>query len=168
MIPDALKKRLLAAVAGGALGIAAALVNHFEGREHVPYRDPVGVWTVCEGHTGPEVIPGKSYSDVDCDLFKAQDLAIADAAVRRLVKVPLTDWQRAALIDFTFNLGAGRLAGSTLLKRLNAGDYAGACAEYAAWVKGRVDGQLATLPGLQNRRDADRWVCEQSSSNPPQ
>jgi lysozyme len=167
MIPATLKNRLLTAAAAGALAIAGVLVSHFEGREHVPYRDPVGVWTVCEGHTGPDVIPGKRYSDAECDALKAADLAEADAAVRRLVKVPLTEWQRAALIDFTFNLGAGNLAKSTLLKKLNAGDYAGACAEYDAWVKGRVAGRLQTLPGLQIRRDADQWVCEQSSPNPP-
>ncbi|WP_427183611.1 lysozyme [Bordetella bronchialis] len=168
MISAALKRRLLAAAGAGALAIAGVLVSHFEGRENVPYLDPVGVWTVCEGHTGPDVIPGKRYSDAECDALKAADLGEADAAVRRLVKVPITDWQRAALIDFTFNLGAGRLASSTLLKKINAGDYAGACAEYDAWVKGRVNGQLKTLPGLQNRRDADQWVCEQSSPNPPQ
>ncbi|ANN76811.1 lysozyme [Bordetella flabilis] len=167
MIPDALKRALQTAAAGaGALAIAGVLVSHFEGRKHFPYRDPIGYWTVCEGHTGG-VTPGRRYSDAECDALKAQDLAEADAAVRRLVKVPLTDWQRAALIDFTFNLGAGNLAKSTLLKKLNAGDYAGACAEYDAWVKGRVAGRLQTLPGLQNRRDADQWVCEQSSPNPP-
>nr|WP_197509520.1 lysozyme [Bordetella bronchialis] len=167
-MPASLKRALQAAAASGALAVAGVLISHFEGRENVPYLDPVGVWTVCEGHAGPDVVPGRRYSDAECDELKRQDIAQAAAAVRRLVKVPLTDWQRAALIDFTFNLGAGRLASSTLLKKLNAGDYAGACAEYDAWVKGRVNGQLKTLPGLQNRRDADQWVCEQSSPNPPQ
>jgi lysozyme len=162
VIPAALKKRLLAVAGTGALAIAGVLVSHFEGRKNVPYKDPVGIWTVCEGHTGPDVIPGKRYSDAECDDFKAADLAEADAAVRRLVNVPLTDWQRAALIDFTFNLGDGNLASSTMLRKFNAGDYAGGCAELLRWVKGRKGGMLVTLPGLVNRRNAEDWVCQQS------
>jgi lysozyme len=159
VISDSLKRALQAvAGAGGALAIAGSLIFHFEGREYVPYQDPVGIWTVCEGHTGPDVIPGKRYSNAECDALKAADVAEADAAVRRLVKVPLTDWQRAALIDFTFNLGAENLAKSTLLKKLNAGDYAGACSEYRRWVY--AGGQR--LRGLEKRREAEEWVCSQS------
>jgi lysozyme len=160
MIPDRLKKRLIAVAGAGALAIAGVLVDYFEGRQNVPYQDPGGVWTVCEGHTS-NVTPGRQYSDAECDALKAQDLAKADAAVQRLVKVPLTDAQRAALIDFTFNLGEGALAGSTLLKRLNAGDYAGACDEYSRWVNAKVNGKLQPLPSLVTRREAEEWLCLQ-------
>lgn len=159
MIPAALKNKLVLAAAGGAIAISAVMTGWFEGREHVPYRDPVGVWTVCEGHTGPDVIPGRKYSDAECNRLLAADLAEADQAVTRLVKVPLSDYERAALIDFAFNLGAGALANSTLLRKLNAGDRAGACAEYKRWVNARVNGRLRPLPGLVKRREAATWLC---------
>lgn len=158
-IPATLKRRLLAAAGAGAIAIAGTLVAWFEpgpdrGR---PYVDPVGVLTVCDGHTGSDIDPKRRYTDAECDALTRADLATADAAVRRLVRVPLNDWQRAALIDFTYNVGAGNLATSTLLRRLNAGDYAGACAEYSRWVYGGG----RKLPGLVNRREADAWVCSQ-------
>jgi lysozyme len=160
MIPAALKNRLIQAAAGGALAIALVLAQHHEGRVYVPYRDPGnGTLTVCDGHTGPDIIADKQYSDAECDVLLNRDMAAADAAVARLVKVPVNAWQRAALIDFAYNKGAGNLASSTLLRKTNAGDEAGACREYLRWVKagGRV------LPGLQNRADADKWVCEQGN-----
>jgi len=160
MIPKALKRKLLAAAGAGALAIAGVLVSHFEPAKERgrPYLDPVGVLTVCDGHTGPDIDPNRIYSDRECDAWRDQDLAKADAAVRRLVHVPLNKWQRAALIDFTYNVGSGNLAKSTLLRKLNAGDYDGACAEYRRWVyaKGRK------FQGLVNRREADEWVCRQS------
>lgn len=160
MIPSSLKGRLIAASAAGALAIAGVLVTHFEGRRYVPYLDPVGILTVCEGHTGPDIIPGKRYTDAECDVLRDADLRIAQRAVDRLVKVPVNEWQKAALIDFTFNLGEGNLAKSTLLRKLNARDYAGACREYDKWNKARVRGVLTVLKGLVLRRDAERWVCE--------
>ncbi|WP_323026559.1 lysozyme [Castellaniella sp.] len=158
MIPDALKRRILQAAAAGASAavLAGILITHHEGRVYVPYRDPGnGTLTVCDGHTGPDIIPSKRYSDAECDALLAQDQAKAEAAVDRLVRVQVSRFQRAALIDFAFNKGAGNLARSTLLRLTNAGRATEACQEYHRWVKagGRV------LPGLINRGDADAWVC---------
>jgi lysozyme len=61
------------------------------------------------------------------------DLGTAEAAVSRLVSVPLTQGQFDALVSWTFNEGQGRLAGSALLRELNAGDYGAAAAAFAAW-----------------------------------
>jgi lysozyme len=152
MIPDVLKRNMLKASAGGALAIAAVLVGHFEGRLHVPYRDPAGVLTVCEGHTGPDIIPGKQYTAAECDQFKAQDLAEAEAAVDRLVKVDISKWQKAALIDFAINKGAGALGISTLLRLTNAGEQDATCMEYRRWVYagGRRLQGLANAPMRMN------------------
>lgn len=139
------------------------LVSHFEPGKirGKPYFDPVGVLTVCDGHTGSDIDPKLIYTDAECDAWRDADLAIADRAVRRLITVPLNDWQRAALIDFTYNLGAGNLAESTMRRKFNAGDYAGGRAEPDRWVKGRKDGVFVTLPGLVTRREANTWVCLQ-------
>lgn len=155
MIPSGLKKRLLAAMGAGAITIAGIMVSWHEGIRYTPYRDVGGVWTVCEGHTGPDVVPGKTYTPGECTALKDRDLAKADAIVQRLVKVPLTDPARAALIDFVFNMGEGNFARSTLLRKLNAGDYVGACREYRRWVY--AAGQR--LRGLENRREAEEWLC---------
>lgn len=156
---DTLRNRLLQAAAGGAIAIAGVLVTWHEGRLLVPYVDPVGVLTVCEGITGPEVIKGKRYSHAECDTLRDKHLAIAAAGVRRVIKVPLNDWQRGALIDFTFNLGEPALAGSTMAKLFNAGDYVGGCSQLHRWVKGRVKGELITLRGLVTRRNDEAEIC---------
>lgn len=163
MISDSLKRKLLAAAGAGSIAIAGVLVSHFEPGKNrgKPYIDPVGVLTVCDGHTGSDIDPKRTYTDAECDAWRDADLAIADRAVRRLITVPLNDWQRAALIDFTYNLGAGNLAESTMRRKFNAGDYAGGCAELDRWVKGRVGGMLMTLPGLVTRREVDTWGCLQ-------
>jgi lysozyme len=88
-------------------------------------------------------------------------LAQVEGQVARLVSVPLTGSQFSALVSFTYNVGAGNLASSTLLKKLNAGDYAAAAEQFPLWVRcTKVDSQgkkyKETLPGLVTRRQAER------------
>jgi peptidoglycan hydrolase-like protein with peptidoglycan-binding domain len=81
----------------------------------------------------------------------AEDVGRFEAAVNRLVKVPLSQGQFDALVSFSFNVGEGALADSTLLRKLNARDYKGARREFARWNKG--GGRV--LPGLTRRRAAE-------------
>lgn len=159
-----LKTTLKALIASGATAtvIAGALMTHFEGRVYVPHKDPVGILTVCEGHTGWGIIQGKRYTDRECDNFKAADTALAKLAVDRQVKVPISPTIEAALIDFTINKGAGALSKSSILRKLNEGDYAGSCKAYALYTKARVKGVLTWFKGLFLRSEADQWVCEYS------
>jgi lysozyme len=160
MIPGGLKRLLSkAAQGGGAVAIAYVLVGWYEGRELTPYKDAAGIWTVCEGHTGKDVDPQKTYTAEECDALKIKDVARAEKAVDRLVKVPVTDFQKAALIDFAYNVGPRALATSTLLMRLNAEDYAGSCLEYRLWVMTTINGKKVQLQGLVNRADAREWLC---------
>lgn len=154
-----LRNKLIAAAGSGAIAIAGVLASNFEGRRYTPYRDPVGIWTVCEGITGPDVIQGKTYTDKECDDLRDKHLRIADKAMLSIVHVPLNDWQHAALIDFTYNAGAENLRTSTMARHFNARDYTGGCMELMKWVKARVKGQLVTLNGLVTRRQADIEVC---------
>lgn len=138
----------------GALALAASLLMPFEGKHNTTYLDPPGVPTICWGHT-VAVKLGQSATDQQCTQYLKADLAIADAAVSRLVKVPLKDETRAALISFTLNTGQGNLARSSLLRKLNAGDIVGACNELPKWVyAGGVK-----LRGLVLRRAAERDMC---------
>jgi lysozyme len=84
------------------------------------------------------------------DLLR-QDAAYAQHTVEHLVKVPLSQGQYDALVSFTFNEGAGRLQTSTLLKLLNAGDYAAVPVQFMQWVYGGG----TKLPGLVTRREAE-------------
>lgn len=155
MIPAELKNRLLLAIGAGAIAIAGVTVSWFEGTQYVPYKDPVGIWTVCEGITGPSVIPGKAYTPGECATLKNRELVKADAVIDRYVKVPLSETERAALIDFIYNAGPGNFSTSTLLRKLNAGDHVGACSEYKRWVY--AGGRK--FKGLENRREVSEWLC---------
>ena len=126
------------------------LIKSHEGLRTTAYQDPVGVWTIGYGHTGTAK-PGQKITEAQAEQLLRQDVGWAQDAVRKNVKVPLTQGQFDALVSFTFNAGAGALGRSTLLKKLNAGDYAGAQAEFGKFVHagGRV------LPGLVRRRNEE-------------
>src|SRR4051812_26664288 len=97
------------------------------------YDDGSGNPTIGWGHTGPEVKWGMTCTRAQADAWAIQDLTEAQTAVDHLVTVPLNDNQDSAIVDFVGNAGAGALAKSTLLRKLNAGDYAGASKEFARW-----------------------------------
>ena len=110
------------------------LLKQSEGfRAHV-YRDVAGFHTIGFGHrlTAEETYP-TGITPAEGETILGRDLAIAESAVERLVKVPLTQGQFDALVDFVFNLGIERLASSTLLVYLNSGKYADASWQLLAW-----------------------------------
>ncbi|EME9755953.1 TPA: lysozyme [Serratia marcescens] len=150
-----LKKRLLGAATGGAIAIAAVLIPSLEGVEYKPYRDVVGVLTVCYGHTGPDIIPDKTYTEAECKALLDKDLQPFARSVEHSVKVPASEYQKAALISFSYNVGVKAFESSTLLKKLNAGDSRGACDEMRRWNK--AGGKV--WKGLINRREVEREIC---------
>ena len=91
-------------------------------------------------------------SEAQAEAFLRKDLDRFEAAVTRNVKVPINDDQFAALVAFTYNVGDGALASSTLLRLLNQRDYRRAADEFLRWNKG--GGRV--LPGLTRRRRAER------------
>src|SRR5512142_1052954 len=98
------------------------LVKQCEGLRTEAYRCPAGVWTIGYGHTHGVVPDMKVTADEAEDLLR-KDLLEAGEQVERSVRAPLTDNQFSALVSFVFNVGVGNLESSTLLHRLNAGDY---------------------------------------------
>ncbi|EGL8528051.1 lysozyme [Salmonella enterica] len=142
----------------GAVAIAAAMLgghDGLEGRRYIPYRDVAGVLTVCDGHTGKDIIPGKRYTDAECDALLDKDLNRVKAQVDPLIKVSIPESERAAFYSFAYNVGTGAFARSTLLKKLNAGDHAGACNELKRWTY--AGGRQ--WKGLVTRREIEREVC---------
>jgi len=129
-----------------------ALIKACEGFRGRAYRDGSGVWTIAWGHT-QGVRDGDRCDRAQGEAWLAQDLAWAEAAVRRQIAMPLSQRQFDALVSFVFNLGPGALANSTLRRKLNAGDYWGAAAEFPRWVH---DATGAVAPGLVTRRARER------------
>lgn len=128
-----------------------ALIKRFEGVRYEAYLDSVNVPTIGVGHTRG-VVMGDKIGDQQVDEFLRQDLESAEYAVNSLVKVALTQNQYDALVSFTFNLGSGALAGSTLLKMLNKGNYQAAADQFPKWTM--AGGKV--LRGLVARRAAER------------
>jgi lysozyme len=126
------------------------LTEQFEGCKLDAYQDSVGVATIGYGHTR-NVTMGMTCTQEQAEQWLQEDIQSAADAVNRLVTVELTQQEFDALVDFTFNLGAGNLQSSTLLRLLNSGDYAGAAGEFDKW--DRAGGQV--LAGLLRRRQAE-------------
>ena len=117
----------------------------------VPYICPAGFWTIGYGHLcDPKHPPIK---EAETEVYLARDLQTALAATLRYCPVLVTEPERrlAAIVDFTFNLGAGRLQTSTLRRRVNQRDWIAAGQELRRWVYG--GGKV--LPGLAARREAE-------------
>jgi len=134
-------------------GIAA--IKRREGVRLVAYPDPAtggAPWTIGVGHTGQDVYPGLRISNEESDALLAKDLERFEAGIERLVTVPLTQNQFDALVSFSFNVGLGNFGTSTLLKRLNAKDYAGAADQFLRW--NRAGGK--EMAGLTTRRQDER------------
>ena len=112
-----------------------AFVRKHEGCSLKTYRCTAGVLTIGVGHTGPDVTEGKIITQEEANRLLAQDIRWAEGAVNHGVKVALKQHQFDALVSFTFNVGASAFLTSTLLKRLNAGDYDGAAKEFVRWTK---------------------------------
>ncbi len=133
------------------------LIKRFEGFRSQQYTDVAGFPTIGYGHriVPPESFPPETFprgvSESQAANLLAGDVSAAERAVGRLVKVALTQGQFDALVDFTFNLGAGRLAKSTLLRCLNAGRYDAAAEQLLLW---DLAGGEVNL-GLKARREAE-------------
>jgi lysozyme len=144
---------------------AIELAKRFEGFEKrvkrgteiaaVPYVYPAGFWTIGYGHLCAQDHPPITQDDAEA--YLAQDLVKALNATLRYCPVLATEPERrlAAIMDFTFNLGAGRLQTSTLRRRVNQRDWIAAGQELRRWVYG--GGKV--LPGLVTRREAEAaWL----------
>ena len=142
---------------------AVDLAKRFEGFHRVPKSDPdrahpyvcpAGFWTIGYGHLCDPKHP--PITGAEGDAYLAKDLVTALNATLRYCPVLATqpEGRLAAIVDFTFNLGAGRLQTSTLRRRINQLDWAGAASELRRWVYG--GGKV--LPGLVLRREAEAQI----------
>lgn len=154
----------------------AALIADFEGVVLHAYNDPVGHCTCGVGHlihmgncTAADFQRFGTRQDPKMTRREATDLLRRDAAsreeaVRRLVKVPLSQNEFDALVSLVFNIGEGNFTSSTVLRALNAGDRRGAARAFMLWIK--AGSPLQVLPGLVRRRRAEMTMFLQGSRQP--
>jgi len=155
----------------------SSLIKFFEGYSYIPYLCPAGYWTIAWGHV--IVVNGRQLKgDADAmlafqiyrkplkreeaeEIFRTDMIAFT-VKVLALVKVPLNSNQMASLVSFAYNVGVGNFSTSTLLRKLNKGDYDCVPKELRRWVYGTVDGKRKKLNGLVNRREkeAEYWLRE--------
>lgn len=131
-------------------------IKEHEGLRLVAYLDSVGVWTIGYGDTGPDVVKGLTITKEQAEERLRKRLVEFEGYVNRYVKVKLTQNQFDALVSLVYNIGPTNFNSSTLLLKLNAGDYVGAADQFLVWNKGRVNGKLVVIKGLVNRRRKER------------
>lgn len=159
-----LSRKVIALITAGASASAISyqFLHEKEGMRYVAYLDGSGVWTICGGHT-EGVKPGDKATPEQCEQYLREDIASAELIVKRLVKVPMTEPQRAGVISFcAYNIGQGKCQTSTFLRKLNAGDKAGACAEIRRWIFDRGEDcriQANNCYGQVIRRDQEKELC---------
>ena len=130
------------------------LIKRWEGLRLTAYQDSVGVWTIGYGHLcDPKHLP---ITETEAEVYLARDLQTALATTLRYCPVLAVEPEErlSAIVDFTFNLGAGRLQTSTLRRRVNQRDWSAAATELRRWVYG--GGKV--LPGLVARREAEARI----------
>lgn len=145
------------AIAAAAIAIAAPA----EGLRQVAYRDPVGILTVCEGHTGPDIVAGRTYTLEQCKALLESDMLGAVDAVERC-QPGLPESVHIAFADAVFNIGptiACDTKKSTAARMLAAKDYRGACLQLPKWDKVHAFGVTTSLPGLTKRRAKEMETC---------
>ena len=135
---------------------AIDLIKEFEGFRASAYLDPVGIVTIGYGTTsragvGIEPHLGMTISEPQAEVYLRQAVEKFAAQIAPLIKVPVTEAQFGACVSLAYNIGPGAFARSSVLRKLNAGDIAGAAAAFALWNK--AGGKV--LPGLVRRRAAE-------------
>ncbi|UNE54372.1 lysozyme [Bartonella machadoae] len=132
-----------------------ALIKQWEGLRLNAYKDAIGIWTIGYGHTNsagkPFVHKGMTITEEQAEEFLCHDLQQFENTVERVVQVSLTDEQFAALVSFCYNVGTAAFCNSTLLKKLNQGEYEAVPFELQKWTK--AGGKR--LQGLVHRRTAE-------------
>lgn len=154
-----IKNKVIGSAVAGAMALAVPFLNEHEGVEYKPYKDVAGVWTICAGITGPDVILGKVYTQRECDTLLMKHLSIHRAAVDKALKVNVPVSTRAALYSLSYNIGTNAMRNSTVIRRMNRGDIRGGCDAFSMWNKISVGGKKVVSKGLVNRRNAEIKLC---------
>jgi len=136
-----------------------------EGCVLTAYKCPAGVWTIGYGSTGSHVHKGLRISEPAAEELLRTDLRRFEDAVNTKVRVPLNQAQYDALVSFTFNVGVGAFSKSTLLRKLNTGDYTSVRSELARWNRG--GGRVLRGLTLRRQREAELFYSKDDTPDDP-
>lgn len=145
-----------------------AFIKRWEGVRLRAYQCSAGVWTIGVGHTAamgdPKPVDGMKITESEADAILRRDLSAIEKDVASCLNVVVSQRQFDVLVSFVFNVGIGAFRKSTLLKKLNSGDYEAVPSELMKWT--RAGGKV--VQGLVNRRkaEADYWRGAPSDQNP--
>lgn len=149
-------------VSGGAaaavLALAVPFIAGWEGKRNHAYLDTIAnppVWTVCYGQTGSKAYKGAYYTDTECEAMLRQSVGEYYSRISACMSDSVPISVQAALLELAYNVGSGAVCNSTAMRKANAGDYSGACAELDKWVN--AGGKR--VRGLVNRRNASQDMC---------
>jgi lysozyme len=135
------------------------LIKEHEGFRSNAYIDTSGLPVIGYGQTrinGRTVTMGQYITQAQAEAALATEIQYIQGLVLANVKVELTPHQLGALTSLVYNAGARVVTQSTLIKKLNSGDYQGAAQEFTRWNKAHLGGRLVALPGLTKRRIAEK------------
>lgn len=147
-------KRTLAGTIGATAATALlAIVATWEGKSNDPYRDIVGIATVCFGETKVQM---RRYTDAECAAMLEDSLiGYAEPVLKRNPGLRHQPYQLAAAVSLSYNIGNANYARSTVARRFSSGDLRGACDAFLMW--NRAGGKF--VKGLDNRRRDERRLC---------
>lgn len=146
--------KVITLAAAGAIALAATLVAPWEGLRTIPYKDLVGVTTICFGST--RYVEAREYTVAECKDLLQSDLTTHWVGVEKCIKRPLKENEAAAILSWTFNVGVGAACKSTLIRKVNEGRPTSEwCRELFRWNK--AGGKV--VRGLTNRRKAEFRTC---------
>lgn len=160
-----MKKKIAAGAAALLLSVAGlAHLKSSEALRLTAYGDPGtggAPWTICYGHTGPEVYPGLAVTRAQCEIWLKEDVAEAEHCLKQSVRVPLRQGAWDAYTSFVFNVGCSKFRSSTMLRLLNTGQYAESCNQFPRWVYANK----RVLNGLKVRRYDEQAMCHKGGPN---
>lgn len=148
--------------------LAINLIKEFEGFKDHAYLDTDGTPVIGYGLSrikGKQVSIGDRISQQQANEALNEHLEEIDRELEQVIQVTLNEHQLSALASISFNVGVEPIKNSTLLRKINAEDYAGAADEFLRWDKGNLRGRLVQMPGLTRRRQAERKLFLAQSSN---
>lgn len=150
------KGPLIALVGAACAAALIPTVTAWEGTELVPYKDVVGVWTVCVGDTY-NVTPGKVATKAECDARLERQLIAHAKPIMECVPGLTRNRpnQLAAATSLAYNIGSSGFCRSTVARRFNAGRWREGCDAFLMWNKAGKK----VVRGLTRRREAERQIC---------
>lgn len=153
------QKLIISAATAAAIYIAAPLIELVEGVEYRPYMDIAGVWTICSGITGTDVILGKTYTKSECRRLLEKHIQIHARHVESAVNYNIHPKTKAALISFSYNVGGRAMSNSTAIRLINNGKVEEGCRALGMWNKITRNGKKVVVKGLVNRRNEEIKLC---------